>query len=238
MNRVCVHETHIARISRRDADDFLARFEILGNVGLGVWHWGLLHRKELVSVITFGTPCFGGRRGWIARAGDTYGARVFQLCRGGTLPNAPKGAPSRAISLASKAMRELHGPFIAVAYADETLGEIGTIYQASGALYTGMTKPKGQANYMIYNKLMSAWSVRRNFGTRDKGRLAQFDPNVKVILLKPKHRYLFVSAPKQLKKRIVNALEAYVFPYPKRNAATAEFEFSPNYVKNVQLALP
>ncbi|SEP38355.1 hypothetical protein SAMN05216316_2703 [Nitrosovibrio sp. Nv6] len=212
-----VLETRIARIPRIDADDFLARFEILGNVGLGVWHWGLHDGDDLISVITFGTTCFGGKRGWIAKVAITNGVRVLQLCRGGTLPDITKGVPSRAISLACKAMRQVYGPFIAVAYADEALGEIGTIYQASGALYTGMTKPKGQANYLIDGKLKSAWQVRRIFGTRDRKCLAKIDPNIKVILLKPKHRYLFVCAHKEVKKRIMNALAEYIRPYPKRH---------------------
>lgn len=216
MNRDYISETRIARIALSEAADFLAGFEILGNVGLGVWHWGLRHQHDLLSVITFGTTCFGGRRGWIANSANTNGARVFQLCRGGTLPDAPKGIPSRAISLASRAMRDLHGPFIAVAYADEALGEIGTIYQASGALYTGLTNPKGQANYIINDKLESAWQVRRKYGTRDRKRLAEIGLNVEVILLKPKHRYVFVCAPRLTKKRIINTVAKYVQPYPRR----------------------
>jgi hypothetical protein len=210
-------ETRIQRIARTEADDFLARFEILGNVGLGVWHWGLHYEDDLLSVITFGTTCFGGQRGWIAKMATTNGVRVLQLCRGGTVPDVAKGLPSRAISLACKAMQGVHGPFIAVAYADETLGEIGTIYQASGAIYTGLTRPKGQANYVINGKFKSAWQIRRTYGTRDRKSLAQIDPNVSVILLKPKHRYLFVCAPKWIKKRITAELLEYVQPYPKRS---------------------
>lgn len=216
MSQTCLSETRIARIARNEADNFLLRFEILGNVGLGVWHWGLWHQEVLLSVITFGTTCFGGQRGWIANTAQMNGVRLFQLCRGGTLPTAPRGSPSRAISLASKAMRELYGPFIAVAYANEALGEIGTIYQASGALYTGITKPKGQANYIIQDKIQSAWQVRRTYGTRDRTRLATLDPNMKVLPLAPKHRYIFVIAPKLLKKRIIFAIKEHVQPYPHR----------------------
>ena len=96
-------------------------------------------------------------------------------------------------------MRAALGPFIAAAYADEDLGEIGTIYQASGAIYTGLTNPKGQANYFIDGKWRSAWSVRRRYGTRDRNRLLSIDPGLKLSLLRPKHRYIFVSAPRLTK---------------------------------------
>ena len=220
-----VRKTRIAPISRAQAEDFLARFEILGNVGLGVWHWGLLFEHRLLSVITFGTTCFGGRRGWIARVGNAFDMRVLQLCRGGTLPGTRKGVPSRAISLACHAMRELYGPFIAVAYADETLGEIGTIYQASGALYTGVTRPKGQANYIIEGKQRSAWQVRRMYGTRDRKRLREIDPSVEVLLLKPKHRYLLIGAGKPQRERILSAIAGCIRPYPKRSQSKACIEF-------------
>lgn len=234
MIRECLTEARIERIARTEAEDFLARFEILGNVGMGVWHWGLLHQQYLLSVVTFGTTCFGGQRGWIANTAKSNGLRVFQLCRGGTLLDAPIGVPSKAISLACRAMRKLHGQFVAVAYADEELGEIGTIYQASGALYTGMTNPKGQANYFINGKLQSAWQVRRTYGTRDRKRLAKIDPNVKVILLNPKHRYLFVSAPKLAKKRITNAIAKYVRPYPKRSQGSLCSRLSPYHPNRSQ----
>ena len=236
MNQIRLTEARLARITRSEAEDFLARFEILGNVGLGVWHWGLWCQRDLLSVITFGTTCFGGQRGWIARTAKSNGVRVLQLCRGGTLLDAPKGAPSKAVALSFRAMRDLNGPFVAVAYANEALGEIGTIYQASGGLYTGMTNPKGQANYIIDGKLKSAWQIRKTYGTRDRKRLAEFDPNVKVILLKPKHRYVFVCAPKAMKKRITNAIAKYVLPYPKRIRANPFSPLSPNHADRQLLA--
>ena len=167
------------------ADEFFGRFEILGNVGLGVWHWGLFHFDDLLSVVTYGTPCFGGKRGWVANIAETNNARVLQLCRGGTKPDAETGIPSKAISLSCRSMRDKVGPFVAVAYADEALGEIGTIYQAAGAIYTGMTNPKGQANYTIHGKMLTAWQVRRMYGTRDRQKLRKVDPELKVHPLKP-----------------------------------------------------
>lgn len=223
-------DTKIKRIPRKLAAEFLARFEILGNVGLGVWHWGLWHESDLISVITFGTPCFGGKRGWISNVAEAHGAKVLQLCRGGTVPGAPRGAPSRAISLATREMRALHGSFLAVAYADETLGEIGTIYQASGAFYTGKTKPKGQANYLIEGEVRSAWQVRRNYGTRDRRLLAQIDPAMQVVPLTPKHRYMFVSAAKTIRRAILRRTAPYVQPYPKRAPANKANEFRYGYV--------
>jgi len=217
MTNVKLTDTYLEKVDRRTADKFFAEFEILGDVGLGVWHWGLYYQSRLISVVTFGTSCFGGKRGWIGAIAKSNGVDVVQLCRGGTLPDAPKGTPSRAISLACRALREARGPFIAVAYSDESLGEIGTIYQACGALYSGMTNPKGQANYRINGRMRSAWSVRKEYGTRDRQSLAKVDPEVEVILLKPKHRYMLVVASRLARKKIIAEASQHGRPYPKRS---------------------
>ena len=209
-------EYSVFAISFSVASQFMSEFEVLGNVGLGVWHWGLYYRNELLSVVTFGTPCFGGKRGQLACIANNNGARIIQLCRGGTVPTARTGVPSKSISMANRAMREKLGPYLAVAYADEALGEIGTIYQAAGAIYTGVTNPKGQANYLIHGKIRTAWQVRRLYGTRDRRKLLMIDPNLEVHALLPKHRYVFVSAPKRMKRRLINAMESMSEPFPQR----------------------
>lgn len=216
MNKNFLPRTNVRRVKRVIANDFFAKFEILGDVGLGVWHWGLYLDEKLLSVVSFGMSSFGGKRGWIAELAGSHGIDVLQLCRGGTIPTAPKGTPSRAISRSTAAMRENRGPFIAVAYSDESLGEIGTIYQACGAFYCGMTNPKGQANYRINGRTLSAWTVRKKYGTRDRTRLAEIDPKLEVILLKPKHQYILVSAPKMMRRKIVAVISDRVMPYPKR----------------------
>lgn len=113
-------------------------------------------------------------------------------------------------------MRGQIGPFIAVAYANESLGEIGTIYQAAGATYTGLTVPKGQANYLVHGRWLTAWQVRKRYGTRDRIRLIKVDPDLQVRLLRPKHRYVFVSAAKIQKSKILGKLTRRGLPYPRR----------------------
>lgn len=213
--------TVIRSVSRSTANRFLSEFEILGDVGLGVWHWGLFSGEDLISVISIGVPCFGGRRGWLADLGASRGICIRQLARGGTVPDAPVGTGSRAISLALRSHREVYGSFIAVAYADESLGEVGTIYQASGAVYTGMTEPKGQANYVLGGKRLSGWVVRKQFGTRCRKRLMEIDPSLQVLPLKRKHRYVFIGAPRLEKRRVVERLSRWIRPYPRREVVSS-----------------
>lgn len=79
-----------------------------------------------------------------------------------------------------------------------------------------MTVPKGQANYLVHGRRLSAWQVRRRYGTRDRIRIFKLDPDLQIELLPPKHRYVFVSAPRIQERRILGKLTARGLPYPRR----------------------
>lgn len=206
----------IVKISKPIAENFMQRYEHLGNVGLGVWHWGLLIEGELVSVVSYGTPCFAKIRGWLGNIACKVDSGIVQLCRGATAHWSPKGTASRLVSMANKEVYKKTGNLVIVAYSDTKYCEIGTIYQACNAIYTGLTNPKGQANYVINGKFLSGWQVRKRYGTRSRLKLQQIDPRHQVLPLNEKHRYVFTVGP-NLKKRYLNKLLApYNLPYPKR----------------------
>src|SRR5208282_3728 len=150
----------MARISAPLASEFFNRYEHLGNCGLGVWHWGSYLSGELVGVVSFGTTCFAANRGRLGRIASGFGLRVYQVTRGGTALGAPHNTPSRTVSGALKELQKDRGECLVVAYADRRFNEIGTIYQACNALYTGQTNPKDQSNYLMHGKLISGWVIR------------------------------------------------------------------------------
>lgn len=198
----------------------MRRHELLGNVGLGVWHFGLFLDQDLSSVVSLGTACFSHTRGRIAQVAMRHNCRIVQICRGATIAGAPVGAPSHLIAFATREMWIRHGPMLVVAYADPSLGEVGTIYQACNAIYTGLTDPKGQANYVIHGRRMSAWQVRKQHGTRDRTKLVMVDPRFEILPLIPKHRYVIVAAPPLLRRSIRRVLLSLALPYPKRHDVT------------------
>jgi hypothetical protein len=211
-----LREARLVALRREAAEEFLTEFEHLGNVGLGVWHWGLEVDGSLASVVSYGTPCFWRRRGLVARIAREASCGIVQLCRGGTAPWARTNTASRLICLANRQLYALKGPLLVVAYADEEYGEVGTIYQACNALYLGLTDPKGQADYVIKGKRMSAWVVRKRFGTRDRRNLRRIDPSVRILPLRRKHRYLLVAGSSRFRHKVGELLESHLWAYPKR----------------------
>ena len=206
----------LKRISRAESVKFMAQHELLGNIGMGVWHYGLSLGGELRSVVTLGVPCFSRNRGALSRIANAFNCSLVQLCRGGTTKDAPHGAPSRLIKLALRDLRKRRGSLVVVAYADPRLNEVGNIYQACNAVYTGMTDPKGQANYIIGGKQYSAWQVRKKYGTRDRNKLLDIDPDLRVVPLHPKHRYVLLEGTRAKRQQLRRALEKHSLPYPKR----------------------
>ena len=210
-------EMIISQITKRVAQDFFARFEHLGNCGLGVWHYGTFFNGQLVSAVSFGPTSFNLQRSYLANIANKYNCRIIQLTRGGTRFDARKNTSSKTLSLAFKEIRKRFGNTIVVAYSDTKWNEIGTIYQATNFLYLGKTNPKGQANYIINGRTMSGWTVRKKFHTRDMAKILEIDKNAKRLLLTPKHMYVYICAGKTIKRRVIKDLHGETKPYPKRS---------------------
>jgi hypothetical protein len=209
---------NVETIDYKLAQRFFERYEHLGNCGLGVWHYGAFVDSNLVGVVSFGTPCFASNRGALCSIASSFGLSIFQISRGGTLDGSPLNTPSRVLSAALARFHGDRGNCIIVAYADRSFNEVGTIYQACNAMYTGETNPKDQANYVINGQYMSGWLVRKKFGTRSMQRLKQIDENLVKIPLSNKYRYIFVLAPRRLKRRIARTLRPFVRSYPTRDS--------------------
>jgi hypothetical protein len=216
MDTICIRKIRVVPVMFGSAKAFYERYEHLGNCGLGVWHWGGYADGRLVGVVSFGNTCFASRRGHLAAIAARFDLSLFQLCRGGTIPFAPRNTPSYILGAALCELRRQQGDCLVVGYADRRFNEIGTIYQACNAIYTGKTDAKNQSNYVIRGKAMTGWVVRKRFGTRAMEVLRKFDKKVTKIPLTSKYRYVFVLTSSRKRVQVLKALEPVILPYPNR----------------------
>lgn len=214
--RISAYSIRIERLDYPTASRFFKRYEHLGDCGLGVWHWGAFVHSSLIAVVSFGTTCFGSTRGAIPTLASEFGLKIYQISRGGTIPTAPRNTPSRVLSLILSEFHRFRGDCLIVAYADRCYNEVGTIYQACNGIYTGLTKPKNQSNYVLGGRRMSGWVIRKKFGSRSMAFLKRIDRKARKIPLSPKYRYYFVQAPPLKRRAVLRALKEYSLPYPKR----------------------
>ncbi len=122
----------------------------------------------------------------------------------------PSNSESRVISVCLRYLRKYTTLKFIMTYADPAQGHVGTIYQATGWLYTGLSEatPKFDIGDGISRH---SRSLAHAFGSHSLKYLSERGLNVKVLPQIPKHRYIYF-----LDKNCRNKLRAPMLPYPKK----------------------
>lgn len=112
---------------------------------------------------------------------------------------------SRIIAIAIKFLKKIcPNTKIIVSFADTEQGHIGSIYQAGGWIYTGLTKSANE--YIVNGVRMHGRSFRQKYGLLKKRK-----PEHKIVMGSQKHRYIM-----PLCKDIRNKVMGLSKKYPKR----------------------
>ena len=171
---------------------------------LGVWD----SEKKFVGCMLYG---YGSGK---ATRGDAYGLRkthdIAELQR--VAMRANHGLIVSQVVAAGVRIVKKHCPNLRmlISFADEGWrGHVGTIYQASGWIYTGTFE--GLAFYMVHGQRVHPRSTHAKGWKQSLDWIRKnIDPNAYKVLGK-KHRYLY-PLDKEIKNRIVKLAK----PYPKR----------------------
>ena len=167
--------------------------------------FGLYEYGSLRGVCTFGTPsnqflCTGV-------AGEEWKGNVIELNRLVVESN-EKNITSWFIA---KCFKELVKPLFVVSYADTGQGHIGKIYQACNFLFTGTTKERTDPD--VNGK------HQRHIKT---------DGSVKSRRVRTaKHRYIIILGNKQIRKKMVAALNYPICDYPKGETKRYDASYKP-----------
>lgn len=209
-----VNVLEVKQISYSDSKKIILDYEWLGTMGLTVASYGLLHKGEIVGALNFGYT--GGNESRNI-CGKNLSEKAICLVRGACTHWTPKDAPSYFISKAVKQAYKKFGWKIFFAYADESAGEIGTIYQACNWFYIG--KGLGRKNRMreyyispITGQMLSERSLR-NRGWKKNEIIKK---GWKIKYSKPKHKYVWFEGSKSQKRKLINLCKYEFREYPKR----------------------
>lgn len=100
--------------------------------------YGLFEEESMIGVLCFATPCSENVRASVF--GKDYKDNVTELHRLFVVDNTPKNTESWFISKCLKLLKKNKPEIWAVlSFADSTMGHNGTIYQATNAIYCGLT---------------------------------------------------------------------------------------------------
>ena len=211
-------------VSTEAAKPLILTYEWLGTIGQPQACYGLFSGRRGCGLFKvddrelLGVVCFGQGPG--RRAGDVCGpdwiSKSICLTRGACVHYAPKDAASFLIAHAVVTASRDRGWRIFYAFADESAGEIGTVYQACNWAYLGQGLGRGARPIERYVDANGHVTSRR--GIWPQRRADVLATGALVQRVPAKHKYVWFSG-SALERRRLRKLCRYPLdlPYPKRS---------------------
>lgn len=201
-----VRDMIVDRVASSDVHEFAKRYHYTGLGGNASWRYGLWSGPILHGVVSYNLPT---RSVCESVFGPEHFDKIWHMGRLILSDDSPRNSESRLIGGSLRKIEREHGHVWAVlTYAATDAGHIGTVYQATNALYTG---EGGHANYFVdingnrhsdYDgaQVSLARGIEKGW-TRHRGG--------------PKHRYVYILGSKKQRRQRRNLLRYDVLPYPK-----------------------
>ena len=168
--------------------------------------FGVLLERRLLGAIAFGAgPAQGYRLVGSACLGD-----CLALTRLWLSDELPSNSESRVLGIIIRALRKHTDIKFLVSYADPSQGHVGTIYQATGWLYTGLSQVMPLYD-LGDGKVYHSRSLAHIYGTHSVRHFISRGVPVRLVPQAGKHRYV-----KFLDTSWESRLKVPVLPYPKK----------------------
>ena len=197
-------------ISYRDATEMMVKFHYLHRRGPASESFGLFNEMgALVGAITYGVPASPSLcRGL---AGPEEVQHVIELTRLWIADVTPKNAESFLIGRSLKMLSpEKH---IVVSFAEIGAGHVGTVYQATNWLYTGLSDRHVEWRLDGEKSSKHTRHLFDEYGGIEGAKSALGDRLVRSERPR-KHRYVFLRGGRARKRELLEKLRYEIQPYP------------------------
>jgi hypothetical protein len=168
--------------------------------------FGAVVNGRLLGAITFGS----GPQNVYQLVSGTSPEDCLTLSRLWLSDELPTNSESRVIGICLRALRKHSKVKFLVSYADPSQGHFGTIYQATGWLYTGLSEAMPKFD-LGDGKLRHSRSLSHAFGSHSLKHFQSRGAEVKVVPQSKKHRYIYF-----LDRSMKGNLKVKTLPYPKK----------------------
>ena len=197
------------RVARRAVERYHYLHSLPGGTSLA---FGVFDAGRLVGVLTLGVgPTMAHRLVTGATTRD-----CLTLTRLWLSDELPKNSESHVLSVVLRALRRHTSLKFVLSYADPAHGHIGTIYQAAGWLYTGLSQGSSMCD-LGDGRLRHTKTVGYLFGTYSSKHFEIAGAQLKLVPQPGKHRYLFFLEGTWRERLLVPVL-----PYPKKETSGYE----------------
>jgi hypothetical protein len=201
---------YIKEISYKEAMELIVKYHYLHRKASCSYAFGLFEKdtNEIVGVITYGSPVSSTLCKGIC--GEEYKDEVIELTRLWVKDGTPKNTESFFIGNTIKRVPKK----IIVSFADPSVGHIGTVYQATNWIYTGLSAKRKR------------WRLKNNDINHNHRAITQkytyneirekFSDIMEYVDAPRKHRYIYFNCNKKEKEILMKKLRYKVHKYPKR----------------------
>ncbi len=203
-----LHELQVRPVPIIIAREIVVRHHYLHSLPGGTMLcFGVFYGNQLLGAISFGAGptlayCL------VKKASSEDCATLTRLWLSDRLP---RNSESRVIGIALRSLRKHTSLKFLVSYADPSQGHLGTIYQATNWLYTGLSSV--MPLYDIGDgKAYHSRSLAHSFGSHSVKHFARHGVKVKLIPQAAKHRYIYFMDDSWRCR-----LTVPVLPYPKKD---------------------
>ena len=191
------------------AKSLIARSHYLHSVPGGTqMAFGVFRESQMLGALTLGAgPANAYRIVKTATRED-----CITLTRLWLADSLPKNSESRVVGIVIRALSRHTSLKFVVSYADPAQGHVGTIYQASGWIFTGFSD--ATPLYRVGQGMpRHSRTVSAVFGTRSAKHFEQHGIELTRVPVSPKYRYIRFLDPTWRERLILPSL-----PYPKKGA--------------------
>jgi len=200
---------HIKQIDYRTAMDVVVREHYLHRKAPCSIAFGLFLENQLKGVVCYGTPSSAPLRSGIA--GPENAKNVVELTRLWVCDSVPRNGESFLIGRTIKRA----GKEIVVSFAEIEQGHVGTVYQATNWIYTGLSAKR--TNWTVDGVDKHCQTLADKYTSKQireqYGKLFSLKPRPR------KHRYVFINAKGRRRDNLLKALRYLPAQYPKVIAA-------------------
>ena len=204
--RAALHDLKVAPISQKQAREVIAHGHYLGTYPGGTMlSFGVFSGSRLSGALTLGAgPAQAHRMVEGARSGDCLALTRFWLSE-----ELPQYSESRVLGMALRSLRRHTSIKFLVTYADPAQGHVGTIYQATNWIYTGLSQAMPLYDIGDGN-LRHSRSLSYSYGTHSVRHFKKMGVPIVVVPQGSKHRYLYF-----LDRKWRSRMKPPALPYPK-----------------------
>ena len=207
---VALHDLIVRPIPKRIAGDLVARHHYLHSAPAGTHlAFGVFIDNRLAGAVCLGVGPKNAHRLVDGATADD----VLTLSRLWLSEDLPCNGESRVLGIVARLLRKHTHLLFLLSYADPSAGHVGTIYQASGWLYTGQTEP--MPLYDLGDGVARhSRTLSFNYGSHSLKYLRSKGVEISTVPQLPKHRYIL-----PLRPGVAGRLTVQTLPYPKREVS-------------------